>query len=218
MRVDLCAKLPADHQFQPPMIDYLQSIHANAEGVDEPAGSVSANITNSSHPNQPSVIKPINFAHGDAEVISEQVGSESANIIESSSPQPKSPTRSSEPTILENLVNHYSEESPGVESNLEKASELASGEVASESPQQQTPNLQTASTTCPDVSVLEQSVPEHVPNHIESLTFIEHISEPEISDMEVEISNSSSTSVLDESLETNTQTAIPKNDQPQLQT
>jgi len=100
---------------------------------------------------------------------------------------------------------------------------VTSGEVASESPQQQAPNLQTASTTCPDFSVLEQSVPEqvvpeHVFDHIESLSFIEHISEPEVSDMEVEPSNSSSTEILSAApykpLETNTQTAIPTNDQP----
>jgi len=100
---------------------------------------------------------------------------------------------------------------------------VTSGEVASESPQQQAPPLQTASTTCPDFSVLEQSVheqvvPEHVFDHIESLSFIEHISEPKVSDMEVEPSNSSSTEILTAApykpLETNTQTAIPTNDQP----
>jgi len=154
MRVDFCAKLPVGHPLQPPVIECLQSIPVDAEGVDEPSGSVSANISTSSHPNQPYVIKPINFAPADAEVISEQVGSESAYIIESSSPQPKSPTRSSEPSVLENLVNHYSGELPGIKTNLEKAFEVASGEVASESPQHQAPNLQTASITYPDISVL----------------------------------------------------------------
>jgi len=101
-----------------------------------------------------------------------------------------------------NLVNHYSGELPGVESKLEKASEVASGEVASESPQQQTPNLQTASAT-----ILV------IPEHIESLSFIKQISEPEICNMEVEISNSSSTSVSDEPSETNIPT-IHTNDQP----
>jgi len=103
MRVDICAKLPADHPFQPPMIEYLQSIPADAEGVDEPAKSESANISTSSHPNQPYVIKLINFAPAVEEAIGEQVGSESANIDESSSPQPKSPTKSSEPS---NQVNY----------------------------------------------------------------------------------------------------------------
>jgi len=202
MRVDLCAKLPADHPFQPPMIDCLQSIPADAEGVDKPAGSVSANISTSSHPNQPPVAKPLNFAPADAKTIGEQASSESANLVETSSPQPKSSSKSSEPSVLDQLVNHYSSELPGVESELEKAYEVASGEVASESPQQQTPNLQTASTTSPVIL-----------DHIESLSFTEQISEPEVSDMEVEISNSSSTSVPDEPSETNTPT-IPTNNQP----
>ena len=142
IRVDLCAKLPADHPFQPP------------------------------------VVEPLNIAPTDATTIGDQAGSESANLVETSG------------------------ELPSVESELEKASEATSGEVASESPQQQTPNLQTASTT----SLV-------IPDHIESLSFIEQISKPEIFDMEVEISNSSSTSVPDEPLETNTLT-IPINDQP----
>ena len=95
MRVDVCARLPADHPLQPPMIECLQSIPADAEGVDEPAGSESANISTSSHSSQSPVIKPLNFAPADAEVIGEQVDSESANIDESSAPQPKSPTKSS---------------------------------------------------------------------------------------------------------------------------
>jgi len=33
MRVDICEKLPADHPFQPPIVDCLQSIDANAEGA-----------------------------------------------------------------------------------------------------------------------------------------------------------------------------------------
>jgi len=167
MRVDLCAKLTADHPFQPPVIECLQSIPADAEGVDEPAGSVSANISTPSHPNQLPVIKPLNFAPADAETIGEQVGSEFANLVETSSPQPKSSSKSSEPSVLDHLVNHYSSELPGVESKLEKAFKVACGEVALESPQQQTPNLQTASTTIPVV-----------PDHIEFLSFIEQISEP----------------------------------------
>jgi len=113
----------------------------------------SANISTSSHSSQPPVIKPLNFAPVDAEVIREQVGSESVNIDESSAPQPKSPTKSSEPSVLENLVNHYSGELPGVESNLEKASEVASSEVALESPQQQAPNIQMASAIFSDIPV-----------------------------------------------------------------
>jgi len=178
MRVDVCARLPADHPLQPPMIECIQSIPNDAEVVDEPTGSESANISTSSHP--------------------------------------KSSTQSSEPSVIENMVNHYSGELPGVKSNQEKASRVPSDEVTLESPQQQAPNLQTTSTTCSDVFVLEQTVPEHVPDHIESHSFFEQISEPdvmitsEVSDMEVEISNSSSTSVSvsDKPLETNIQTAM----------
>ena len=49
--------------------------------------------------------------------------------------------------MLDDLVNHYSGELPCYEPNLEKASEVASDEVTLESPQQQAPNLQMASTT-----------------------------------------------------------------------
>jgi hypothetical protein len=135
---------------------------------------------------------------------------------------------------LENLVSHYSGELPGVESNLEKASEVISDEITLESPQQQAPNLQMASTTCldipvpeqtvPEQSVPEQHVPELVPDHIESLSSIKKVSEPDFmitsedSDVEVEQSNSSSIvvviSVPDQPSETNIQTAISTNDQP----
>jgi len=37
-------------------------------------------------------------------------------------------------------MNHYSAELPGYETNLERASDLASDEIMTESPQQQTPN------------------------------------------------------------------------------
>jgi len=71
MRVDLCAKLPADHPLQPPIIDCLQSIPADAEGADEPAGSVSVNTSTSSHPNQLTFVEPINFAQAETETIGE---------------------------------------------------------------------------------------------------------------------------------------------------
>jgi len=102
MRVDVCARLPIDHPLQPPMIECIQSIPTDAEGVDEPPGSESANISTSSHPN--------------------------------------STTQTPEPSVLDDLVNHYSGELPSYEPNLEKASEVASDVVASESPQQQAPN------------------------------------------------------------------------------
>ena len=112
------------------------------------------------HPLKPPMIEPISFVPADEEVIGEQVGRESANLSVSSS-HPTSTTQTSEPSVLENLINHYSGELPSVESNLERASELASGEVTLESPQQQAPNAQMASTTLPDISVREQVVSEH---------------------------------------------------------
>jgi len=50
IRVDVCTRLPVDHPLQPPMIEPIQSLPADAEGVDEPIGSESANISESSHP------------------------------------------------------------------------------------------------------------------------------------------------------------------------
>jgi len=191
MKVDLCAKLAADHLLQPPMIDCLQLIPTDAEDVDEPAGSISTNTSTSSHSNQPTFVEPINFAQTETETIGEP-----------SEPQPKSPTKISKPSVLENLVSHYSGELPEVECELQKASEVASDEVASESPQQQTANPQTASTTIPTI-----------PDHIESLSCTEQVIEPKVSNMEVEMSNSSSTSVPDYLSETNIPT-IPTNNQP----
>jgi len=54
--------LITDHPLQPPIIDCLQSIPADAEGVYEPAGSVSANTTTSSQSNQPQTVESLNFA------------------------------------------------------------------------------------------------------------------------------------------------------------
>jgi len=80
-------------------------------------------------------------------------------------------------------MNHYSRDLPGYESNIEKASDIASDEVMTKSPHQQTPNPEMASSTNtdsvlipdhihpqPDVlelSVPEQDVPEaYVPEHV----------------------------------------------------
>jgi len=101
MRLNVCARLTADHPFQPPVIEPLQSIPVDAEVVSEPAVP------------------------------------ESANHKESSSSHPKPTTQTSESSILDELVNHYSGELPAFEPNLEKASEIASEEVILENPQQQ---------------------------------------------------------------------------------
>jgi len=195
MRVDLCAKLPVDHPLQPPIIDCLQSIPADAEGVDEQVESVSANTATSSQSIPPTFVEPINFAQTQTE------------IFDPSNSQPNSPTKLSEPNVLKQLVSHYSGELPEVESELQKASKVASDEVASESPQQQSPNQQTASTKI-----------QIIPDHIESMTCTEEVSEPEATDMEVEIP--SSTSASDDISETSVQTipnitpTIPTNDHP----
>jgi len=64
--------------------------------------------------------------------------------------------------VLDNLVNHYSRELLGYETNLEKASELASNEFISECPQQQVPNLQMASLTCTYIVIHLEHLPYHL--------------------------------------------------------
>jgi len=70
-------------------------------------------------------------------------------------------TKTNEPSVIQGLINHYSGELPGYETNLERASHLAFDEVMTESPQQQTPNSEMASLTFTD-SVIhpEQTHPE----------------------------------------------------------
>ena len=158
-----------NHPLQPPIIP------VDAEGADQPTGSVSTNTSTSSHSNQPTIVEPINFAQ-----------TETKTIVEPSNPRPKSPTKHSEPNVLDQ----------------QKASEVTSDKVASESPQQQTPNQQTAITT---ISTM--------PDPIEFLACTEQVSELEATDMEIEMSNSSFTSVPDDISETNNPT-IPTNNQP----
>jgi len=112
------------------------------------------------HPLQPSMIEPIQFVSADAEGVVDQTGSESANINVSLSSF-QTTTKTNEPSIIQDLMNHYSGELPGYETNLERASDLASGEVMIENPQQQTPNLEMASLTHTDsVLYYEQIQPE----------------------------------------------------------
>jgi len=92
-RINVCVRLPADHPLQPPMIEHIQFVHDDAEGVID------------------------------------QTGSESASIDVS-----LSPTQTNEPSIIQDLMNHYSGELPGYETNLEKASDITSNEVMIESP------------------------------------------------------------------------------------
>jgi hypothetical protein len=92
------------------------------------------------HPFQPPMIQPLNFIPADADVIGEHIGSEPSNPNVESLSHPSSTTQTSETSVLETLVSHYSSELPGVEPNLQRASEVASMEVALESPQEQAPN------------------------------------------------------------------------------
>jgi hypothetical protein len=180
------------------------------------------------HPFQSPMIQPLNFIPADADVIGEHIGSESSNPNpESSSSHPSSTTQTPGTSILENLVSHYSGELPGVEPNLQRASEVASMEVALEIPQQQAPNAQMASIIHPIVPVPEQVASEHtgseqtVPEQAESLAIPETVSEPdfmitsEASDYEDKQSNSSSNvvvkSVSDQPSTANTQTQTSTN-------
>jgi len=99
-------------------------------------------------------------------------GTDSTNI-NVSSPHLTSPTQTTptteifEPSIIHNLVDHYSGELPEYESNLEKASNIASDEVMTESPQKLEPNLDMTSLTNLDFvlicePVLELSVLEQI--------------------------------------------------------
>jgi hypothetical protein len=126
LRVNVCARLPANHPFQPPMIEPLQSIPAGVEGVSEPAVPASSNLN------------------------------------ESSSSHSKPTTQTSEPSVLDELVNHCSGELPGYETNQERASKVASDEVTFESPQQQAPNSQMASITCINIIIHPEQLPYHL--------------------------------------------------------
>jgi len=51
-RIDVCKNLPDDHPLQPPMIDPIQFVPADAEGADDHTGTDIANIdVSSSQPN-----------------------------------------------------------------------------------------------------------------------------------------------------------------------
>jgi len=100
--ITFASRNPGDvsRALQPPMIEHIQSIPADAEGAVDYTGSDSANIdVSSSHPNSPTQT-----------------------------------TQTSEPSIIQDLVNHYSGELPEYETNLEKASDIASDEVMTETP------------------------------------------------------------------------------------
>jgi len=94
MRVDICNKLPVDYPLQPQMVEPLNIAPADAEGSDEPAGSASATTATSSQSDQPTLVKPLNFAQTQTQT----------ETCEPSNSQPKSPTKQSEPNVLDQLV------------------------------------------------------------------------------------------------------------------
>jgi len=69
--------------------------------------------------------------------------------------------QSSDPSSLGELANHYKGELPRLEPNLEKASEMAYGEVVLEDPQQQEPNSQMPSNTYSDLIIHPDFQPYH---------------------------------------------------------
>jgi len=104
-RIDACKNLLANHPLQPPMIEPIQSTLGEAEGAVDYTGTYSANIDVSS-------------SHPNSPTQTTQTT-----------------TQTSEPSIIQNLVNHYSGKLPEHETNQEKASDIASDEVMTESPQ-----------------------------------------------------------------------------------
>lgn len=112
------------------------------------------------HPIQPPVIQPLNFIFPETELHEPEPQSEPTNNSISSSEQEigRVSPHFQETNVLENLEHHYSGELPEVISEQEKASEMTSLEVTSDSPQQQLPLPEIA--TNPEV-VVSTELPEH---------------------------------------------------------
>jgi len=146
-RIDACKYLPADHPFQPPLIEAIQFIPAAAEGGNDPIGANLVSESNlSSKPNSP---------------LNQNIDT-------------------TETSILSNLESHYSGELPEYVSNQHIASDIASDEVMTDSPQHQPPNsptnnfVPTSAILVPELNVpeqtpSEQSAPEH--NASEQIAF-----------------------------------------------
>jgi len=107
---------------------------------------------------QPLFIQPLQTIHADE---SEQAGPTS-DIPTTSSSQPPPTTQTSDPSVLEELANHYQGELPGFRPNSEIASEIASDEVVLENPQQHQPDSQMALNTCSDLIIHPDFKPHHL--------------------------------------------------------
>jgi len=129
-RIDACKNLPANHPLQPPMIEPIQSIPADVEGAVNYTRTYSAN-------------NDVSSSHPNSPTQTTQTT-----------------TQTSEPSIIQNLVNHYSGELPEYETNKEKASNIASDEVMTESLQQHAPNQEMASSTNIDSVLIPDPIPE----------------------------------------------------------
>jgi hypothetical protein len=158
------------------------------------------------NPLKPPMIQPLNVVPADAEFIDEHIGSESSNPNASSSSQPSSTNQNLGISVLDNLVSHYSGELPEVKPTSQKASEVVSMEIASESPQHQAPNQQMTTSTSPEhVPTPEHIAPEHIvpeqlaSDHIISPSILETVSESDFMITsyapDVEIEQSSSTMI-----------------------
>jgi len=149
-------KKPNDDTFVPMYLSILDRIaHMSQMRIDI------CNRLPANHLLQPPMVEPLQTIPVDAEIGSEQAEPEYDNHVSSLS-QPQPTTQTSDPSILEELANHYSDELPGFEPNLERASEIASEEVVSESPQQQEPNSQMASNTCSELIIHPEFQPYHL--------------------------------------------------------
>jgi len=136
-RIDACKNLPASHTLQPPMIEHIQSIPADVKGEVDYTGTNFANIDVSS-------------SHPNSQTQTTQTT-----------------TQTSELSIIQKLVNHYSGELPEYETNQDKASDIAFDEVITESPQQQEPNQEMASSTNIESVLIPDSVPwQNVPEWV----------------------------------------------------
>jgi len=125
-------------------IDNLLQRHINV-GQRQPEG----------HSAKPDFLNPIQSIALESEIPTTSTSAEPQS-------QSKPATQSSDPSILEELANHYEGELPSYRPNLERASETASEEVGSENPQQQEPNLQMASNTYTGLIIH----PEHLSYHL----------------------------------------------------
>jgi len=88
-RINACVRLPVDHPLQPPMIEPIQFVPVDAEGVDDHTGSESANIDVSLSPskttietNEPAVIQGL-INHYSGELPGYEINLERASDIAS---------------------------------------------------------------------------------------------------------------------------------------